>query len=366
MTFAVELVSRVLGVEAQLLDACIDGSGIAGSVHDRRAMARDLHASRAAEHLAIHVSQRESHLLGDEHASRLDGEVVHAPPAPLAVLGSEHAAHVHVTLALVLDEEGQCVAFDAVAHDQGVAPVFRRADERGDEVLAVREPLVGEQDVGVVQRHRAGGLIACQIGREKTAVEDDALCDVERRLGALRVVDAEDALEADRLESVGNQGAELLVLAGDGGNVRDVRLLGNGESGALEPIDGGGARLLHAPAQRQRVGTGGYRTKGALEQRLREHDSCRRSVSRCLVGRGGGIPQELSPHVLVGIRQNDRLSDGHPVVGHEHWCVTRRPVGVLRITDVGLLIHGDVSATWSQGDFHRVCQLVRAGEKGLS
>ena len=75
------------------------------------------------------------------------------------------------------------------------------------------------------------------VGRDETAIKDDALVYLERCLHASRVIHVDNALKPYAVDGLSHHGAEPLILTGDSGYVRDVILRLDRNGGFRELLD---------------------------------------------------------------------------------------------------------------------------------
>ena len=149
-----------------------------------------------------------------------------------------------------------------------------------------------------------------------------------------------DAVVADLLEGLGDEGADLLVGGGDRGGRGDLVLgldvLGVGQ----ETLDDGRDGLVDAAAHGDRVGAGGDVAQTLAHQGLGQDGGGGGAVTRDVVGLLGDLLDELGADLLVGLLELDLLGDGHAVVGDRGGAP--------------LLVEHDVAALGAQGDLDGV------------
>ena len=117
-------------------------------------------------------------------------------------------------------------------------PLLRDLLEHREEILHRRDLLVVDEDVRVLE-HRLHPLrIGDEVRREVAAVELHAFDRLERRLEALGLFDGDDAFLADLLHRFRDQVADLLVVVGgDGADLRDLLLARGRDGDLLELLD---------------------------------------------------------------------------------------------------------------------------------
>ena len=204
-----------------------------------------------------------------------------------------------------------------------------------------------DQDVGVVQ-HRLHLLrIGHEVGRQVAAVELHAVHGLQRGLEATGLLDRDHPILADLLHRLGDQVTDLLVVVGgDGTDLGDLLLAGRGNRERLEPLDDGLDGPVDATLQLHRVGPGGDVLEALAEDRLGQHGRRGGAVAGEVGGLGGDLLHHLRAHVLDRIGQLDFLGDGDAVLGHG-----RR---------AELLVDDDIPALGTEGDLHRLGQMIDA------
>jgi len=149
-----------------------------------------------------------------------------------------------------------------------------------------------------------------------------------------------DSVLADLVEGLGDQGADLLVAGGDGGDVGHV---GRGLDVPRQPLQlvghGGGGRV-DAALEGDRVGAGRDRAQALVDERLGEHGRGGGAVAGHVVGLGRDLLGQLRAEVLERIGEFHLLGHGHAVVGDGRGAP--------------LLVQDDVASLRPQGDLHGV------------
>src|SRR5215471_3001948 len=304
-----------------------------------------------AEVLPLDVLELDAEVLGDQFAAREDRDVLEHRLAAIAEAGGLHGADLERAAELVDDERRERLALDFLGDDQeGLALLGDLLEDR-EQVLHVRDLLLEEENLGVLEDalHPLG--VSDEVGREVAAVELHSLDHFQRRLEALGLLDGDHAVLADLVHRLGDDPSDLGVVVGrDRPDVGDVLAL-DGLGELVERLDGRLDGGVDAALQLHRVGAGGDVLDPLAVDRLREHGRGRRAVAGHVGGLRGDLADHLRAHVLQRILELDLLGDGHAVLGDR------------RGTE--LLLDDDVAALRAEGDLDGVGQLVDAVEDAL-
>ena len=214
--------------------------------------------------------------------------------------------------------------------------------------LEVRELLLVDQDVRVVELDLHLLRVGDEVGREVAAVELHALDDVELELEALGLLDGDHAFLADLLHRVGDLLADDgVAVGGDDADLGDLLRCRRPASSALlrsstTLVDG----VVDAALEVHRVHAGGDRLHALADDRLGEHGRGGGAVAGDVVGLRGDFAQHLRAHVLELVLELDLLGDGDAVLGD-----ARRAEA---------LVDDDVAALGAERHLHRVGEDVDA------
>ena len=121
----------------------------------------------------------------DDLAAGEDGDVLQHLLAAIAEARGLDGCAVQGAAELVDDERRERFAFDVFGDDEKRLLLLGNGLEHREEVLHVRDLLLGDEDVDVLEDHFHALGIGHEVRREVAAVELHALDDLERRLGAL-------------------------------------------------------------------------------------------------------------------------------------------------------------------------------------
>ncbi len=248
---------------------------------------------------------------------------------------------------LVHHQRGERLTLDILRDDEhGLAALGHLLQNR-EQLLHGRDLLVVDQDVGVVQ-HRLHLLrIGDEIGRQIAAVELHAIDGLERGLQTLGLLDRDHPVLADLLHGLGDQVADLLVVVGrDGADLGDLLLACRWNREGLQLLDHGLDGPVNAPLQLHGIGAGGDILQPFAEDGLRQHGGGGGAVAGEIGSLGGDLLHHLRAHVLDRIAQLDFLGHRNAVLGDGRGAE--------------LLVDDDVSALGTEGDLHRLGQLVHA------
>src|SRR6266566_4078253 len=330
------------------LDAALDRLGFALSADDRRVVLVDHDPLRLAEIVERRVLELQAHLLRD-HLRRASEhrDVGQHLLAAVAEARRLHGTHLQRAAQLVDHQGRQRLTLHVLRDDEQRPTGLCHLLEDGEQVLHGRDLLVVDQDVGVLEDrlHLLG--IGDEIGRQVAAIELHPLDRLERGLEALRLLDRDHAILADLLHRLGDQVADLLVVVrGDGADLSDLLPASGGHRDLLQLLDHHLHRPVDPALQRHGVRAGRDRLQPFAEDGLGEHRRRRRAVAGEVRRLGRHFLHHLGAHVLDRILELDLLGDGHAVLGDR------------RITE--FLVDDDVPALRTEGDLHRLGQLVHA------
>src|SRR3569833_172106 len=343
------VVVRRGGVDRRLdlLDAALDRVFGAVAVDDRRVVLVDDDALRAAEVGDHGVLELEADFLAHDLTGGQDRDVLQHRLAAIAEARSLHGRDLERATELVDDERGERLTFDVFRDNEQRTPLLRDLLEDREEVLHRRDLLVVDEDVGIVEDRFHLLRIGDEVRRDVAAIELHAFDRVEVRLEAAGLFDGDDAVLADLLHRLGDQVADFLVVVRrDAADLRDLLLAGGRDADLLELFGDGFDGLLDAALNRHRVRAGRDVLEAFAEVRLGEHRGGRGAVAGVVRRLGRDFLHHLRAHVLERIRQLDFLRDGHAVLGDGRGAE--------------LLVDDDVPALGSEGDLHRLGELVDA------
>ena len=208
-----------------------------------------------------------------------------------------------------------------------------------------------DQDVGILEHALHPLRIGDEVGGQVTAIELHALDHVRGGLHGLGFFHGDDAVLADLLHGLGNALADGGVAIGRDGSDLGDRVTGNGLAVLLDLGDDGLHGLLNAALQRHRVGAGSHALHAFAEDGLRQDGGRRRAVAGHVGGLGSDLAHHLRAHVLERVLQFDLFGHRHAVFGDQR--------------SAEFLLQDDVAPLRTQGDLHRIRQLVDAPQNRL-
>ena len=207
------------------LDPGLDRVLFAGAVDDGRRVLVDHDALGAAEVVEGGVLEPVAALFRDDRAARERRDVFEHGLAAVAEAGGLDGGHAERAAELVHDERGEGLAVDVFGDDEQRGAHLRDLLQDGEEVLHRGDLLVMDEDHDVFERDLHVVGVRHEVRREVAAVELHALDGVERGLGALGLLDRDDAVLADLVHRVGDEVADLGVVVGrDGADLGDLVL----------------------------------------------------------------------------------------------------------------------------------------------
>src|SRR5690606_31809730 len=155
-------------------------------------------------------------------------------------------------------------------------PIF----QHGKQLADVRDLLVVQQDVGVLQDRDLAVRVVDEIGGQVAAVELHALDHFQFVVQARTVLHRDDAFLAHLLHRVGDDLADVGVgVGGDRTDLRNFLAGGAGLGDLLQVLDHRGHRLVDAALQVHRVHARGDEFHAFLHDGLRKHRRGRRAVT---------------------------------------------------------------------------------------
>ena len=316
-----------------------------------------------AEVFELDVLELDAEVFGDGLAAGEDGDVLQHGLAAIAEAGGLDGRDVQRAAQLVDDEGRERFAVHVLSDDDERLAGAGDLLEQRQQVLHRGDLLLVDEDVGVLEGgfHALG--IGDEVGREVAAVELHALDDFELGLQGLRLFDGDDAVLADLLHGLGDDGADGGVgVGGDGADLGDhVAGDGLGELGErsadddavlIALADDGFDGLVDAALEGHGVGAGGNGLDAFAIDGLGEHGGGGGAVAGDVGGLRSDFADHLGAHVLERVAELDFLGDGDAVLG-----------------DGGraeLLLDDDVAALGAEGDLHRVGQNVDAAQNRLT
>ena len=350
---AVVVRGRLLDLGLDLVDAALDLGFGSGSVDDGRVFLGDRHLLRAAEHFQRDVLELDAEVLGDAGAAGEDGDVLEHGLAAVAEARSLDGRDLEAAAQLVDDERRKGFALDVLGDDQQRLAGLDHGFENGKQRLEVRQLLLVDQDVGILELGPHLVLVGHEVGRQVATVELHALDDLELGLGGLGFLDRDDTLVADLLHRLREEAADLgVAIGGDRTDLGDLGVIRDLAGIRLEFGDDGVDRLVDAALQVHRVHAGGNRLGTFADDRLRKHGCRRRAVAGEVVRLRGDFAHHLRAHVLELVLELDLLGDGDAVLGD-----ARR---------AERLVDDDVAALRAERDLHRVCEDVDAAQHAVA
>jgi hypothetical protein len=139
--------------------------------------------------------------------------------------GALTAHHVQGAAQLVHHQGGQRLAVDVLGDDEQRLARLGDLLEHGQKILHVRDLLLVDEDVRILQHDFHALGIGHEVGRQVAAVELHALDHVQRGLHRLGFLDGDDAFLADLLHGLGQDVADHGVAVGaDGADLGDLGL----------------------------------------------------------------------------------------------------------------------------------------------
>ncbi|MBG9885353.1 hypothetical protein ABE10_01880, partial [Bacillus toyonensis] len=227
--------------------------------------------ARPAEQVEGGVLELEADLLGDDRAAREDRDVLELGLTAVAEAGGLDGDRLEDPADLVEHQGRKSLALDVLSDDDELLAVLDHLVDDGQKVLDVRDLLVGDEDVRVLEHRLLTVGVRHEVGVEVALVETHALGELELGAEGLRLLDRDDALLADLVDRLGDELADGRVGGRDGRGGGDL-LLGLDLLRGLEELVGDrGDGLLDALLEADRVGAGGDVAQALADERLGEN-----------------------------------------------------------------------------------------------
>src|SRR3990172_8410797 len=313
---AVELGGGVVHLGLYRLDAGLDRLVGAVALDDDGVVLGGDDAAGAAEVGHLGVLKLAAHLLGNVSAAGEDGDVLQGRLAAVSERRRLDADGVDRPAQLVHHQGGQRLALAVVADDHQILGHLERPLQHGQQVVDGGQALIGDEDVGVVDDRLHALRVGDEVGGDVAAVYLHPLDELRLQADALPLLDGDDAVLADLLHDIGDDIADLLVVAGDGGDLGDLLLAGDRLGQVTQRRHHGLHAGLDAALEVHRVGAGGHVAHTLADDRLGEDGGGGGAVAGDVVGLGGHLAGELGAHVLERVLEVDLLGDADAVVHH--------------------------------------------------
>src|SRR6266487_662925 len=337
----------LLDRRADLADAALNVGLLALAADQGGVVLIDDDALDVAEIVERGVLELEAQFFGD-HLTRGDRRHVREQVlTPVAEARGLDRAHLQRATQLVDHQRRERLSFDVLGDDEQRLARLRYLLEHREQVLHGGDLLLVHQDIRVLEHGFHLLRIGNEVGRQVATVELHPIHRLERGLEALRLLHRDHAVLAHLLHRVGDDLADLrIVVRGDRPDLGDLLRALAGRGDPLQLLHHQLDRPVDAALQRHRVGARGDRLQPFAEDRLRQHRRGGRAVPGDIGGLGRHFLHHLGAHVLDRVLELDLLRDGDPVLGDR------------RVPE--LLVDDDVATLGTEGDLHRLGQLVHA------
>ena len=321
----VVLARRAIVQSLDLLGPGEDVLLLARALDDRRVVLGHHDLLGPAELGKLHRLERSAEVLSQVRAVGENRDILEHRLATIAEARRLDRAHLEHATQTVDDQRRERLVLDFLGDDQ--QRLVGRGDlvEQGQQVGQVRDLLLVDQHVRVLEL-RLGRLgVGHEVRREVALVELHALNVIERRVGALALLDLNDAISADLGDRLGDQLGDFLVVVGRHG--RDLRVVGLAAALDRHRVDRLARSLgcgVDAALELHGVRAGRDVPQALVEDRLGKHGRRGRAVARLVGGLLGDLVDHLRAHRLEGLGQADFLRHAHAVLRN-----VRPAVGLL-------------------------------------
>src|SRR6185295_8465293 len=225
-----------LDLRLDLLNARLDVGLLAGAVDDGGVLLVDHHLLGATEHGERDVLELDAEIFRDRLTTGQNRDVLQHGLAAIAEARSLDGSNLQTTAQAVDDEGGERFAFDVFRDDDQRLAGLHHGFEQRQQLVQVRELLLIDQDVGVVELDAHLVCVGDEVGRDVAAVELHALDDVELGFERLGFFNRNDALVADLLHGIRQELADFgVAVGGDGADLGDL-FVGGDLLGVLDEV----------------------------------------------------------------------------------------------------------------------------------
>src|SRR5690606_5260824 len=242
--------------------------------HDRGVVLVDGHALGFAEHGDGHVLQLDAEIFGDHLTLGQDRDVLQHRLAAIAEARRLDRRDLEAATQLVDHQPGQRFALDVFRDDQQRAAALHHGFEDRQHRLEVRQLLLVDQDVGILQLHDHLLGVGHEVWREVAAIELHAFDDIQLEIEALGLFHGDDAFLADLVHRLGDLLTHHgIAVGGDDADLGDLGIAGNRLGAGLDVVHHLGHGDVDAALQVHRVHAGGDRLHAFAHDRLGKHGS---------------------------------------------------------------------------------------------
>src|SRR3989344_5314421 len=350
---AVVVAGRGLDLLADLRDAGVDIRLRADAVDDRRIILVDDDLLGASEHVDRDALELDPKLLAGDIAAGEYRDILEHRLAAVTKARRLDRCDLEPAAQAVDDERRERVALDILGNDQQRPARLDDALEERQHRLQVRELLLVDEDIGVVEFDLQLLGIGDEIGAEIAAVELHALDRLQFGREALRFLDGDHTLITHLLHRFREDFADLFVaVRRDRRDLRDLAVRLDRLGVRLEILDDGGDGKVDAALDVHRVHPRGDRLRAFADDRLREHGRGGRAVAGLVVLLACDLPQHLRAHILELVGKLDFLGDGDAVLGDAR-CAEA-------------FVYHDVAALGAQRDLHCIRKRIHAAQHAIT
>src|SRR5262249_9602138 len=192
---------------------------LAAPFHNQRVVLVNDDPLGSAELLDLDVLKLQPEIFADKLPAGDDRQIAHHRLATIAEARALDRAYLQHATELVDDQRRERFGFDVFRNNQQRPPARDDLVQQRKELRQVRNLLLVQKDIGILQHRLEGCGIRQEVRREESLVELHALGVFEHAFGALALVDSDDTFLTDLLHRVGHQLTDVLVAVGaDGGD----------------------------------------------------------------------------------------------------------------------------------------------------
>ena len=315
-----QLLTVVIGIGvsdlcADLSHATLDSCCVACTLDDGGLVLGHNDLAGGTEHVQGCCVQGQANLFGNDLATGQDSDISHLSLTAVTEARSLHSNRLDGAAHLVQHQQSQSLTLNVLSNDQQRLAGLHDLLQDGDEVLNVRNLLVHNQDVGVLQDCFLTLRVGHKVTGQEALVEAHTLGQLQVQAESVGVLNGDDAFLADLLHCLSNELADLSVASGNRRGCSNLFLGLNFLRGGEQSLGHSLNSLLDAALEAQRVSASSHVAQALANQCLSQNGSGGGTVTCDVVSLLSNFLDELRTNLLVRILQLDFLRDRDTVVG---------------------------------------------------
>ncbi len=343
---AVVVRSRSLDLLANLCHAGFDCLLVAVAVHNRGVLLGDGYLLGASQHVERYLLHFKTLILGDYRTSGKDCDIFEHLLAAVAETGGLDGCDFKRTAQFVHDECGKSLAIHVLGDDYQRTALLCNRLQHAHDFLHGRNLLVGKQDIRLLHHglHLLG--VGHEVCRDISAVELHTLDYIHVGLGAFRFLDGYHTLLVHLAHSLGDKGADILVVVGrNGSHLLDfVDVAAHLAALSFQRLHDLGNGLVYTAFEVHRVGACRYVFQAHADDGLSQYGRSGGTVAGVVIGPRCDFLDHLRTHV------------GELVFELYLFGYRNTVLGDLRSTE--LLVYNDVAAFGTECDLDCIAERI--------